>query len=236
MVGVTRRYAGPAPLRIRDLRIAARDRLAIAGLDQAAAEMFVLLVTGAALPDEGVVRVDGRDTRDITTGTAWLTSLDRFGIVTERAVLIDKLSIEANLALPLTLSIDPLADDVRMQVAGLAGEVGLPVSRLGAAASTLTAEERLRVHLARAIALNPALVLLEHPTASLPSPDARRRAGETLRAVADRRAVGWVALTDEVVFARASGARRVRVIDGDVRPEPFWRRVAAGMGAGRSKT
>jgi ABC-type lipoprotein export system ATPase subunit len=147
-------------------------------------------------------------------------------------VLIDKLSIEANLALPLTLSIDPLADDIRMQVAGLADEVGLPASRLAAAASTLTAEERLRVHLARAIALNPALVLLEHPTASLPSPDARQRAGEALRAVADRRAIGWVALTDEAAFARASGARRVRVIDGDVRSEPLWRRVAAGIGVG----
>ena len=47
------------------------------------------LVTGAAVPDEGAVVVAGRDTRDIATDTEWLASLDRFGIVTDRAVLLD---------------------------------------------------------------------------------------------------------------------------------------------------
>jgi hypothetical protein len=42
--------------------------------------MFVHLVTGAALPDEGVVSIAGRDTRAISTDTEWLRSLDQFGI------------------------------------------------------------------------------------------------------------------------------------------------------------
>ena len=62
--------------------------------------MFVHLVTGASVPDEGAVKVAGRDTRDIATDTEWLTSLDRFGIVTHRAVLLDGMSVAANLALP----------------------------------------------------------------------------------------------------------------------------------------
>ena len=86
--------------------------------------MFVHLVTGAALPDEGHVRVAGRDTREIATDTEWLKSLDRFGIVTHRAVLLDGLSVAANLALPLTVSIDPMPDDVRMRVERLANDIG----------------------------------------------------------------------------------------------------------------
>ncbi len=107
------------------------DRLALSGFDAAPPRLFVHLVTGAALPDEGDVSVDGHNTRDIATDTEWLASLDRFGIVTERAVLIDALPIAANLALPLTLAIDPMPEDVRASVEALAARVGLRAERLG---------------------------------------------------------------------------------------------------------
>jgi ABC-type lipoprotein export system ATPase subunit len=225
LVDVTRSYAGPAPLRLRHLAIASSDRVVIAGLDRGAAEMFVLLVTGAALPEGGRVRIDGRDTRDITTDTAWLSSLDRFGIVTDRAVLIDRLPTEANLALPLTLSIDPPADAVRAKVARLADEVGIGPDRLSAPAATLSAEERLRVNLARALALDPAIVLLEHPTATLVTDHARVAFGQTLRRVAERRPFGWVGLSDDDAFARSSGGRRLELVadTGEVRRLPRWK-------------
>ena len=231
MVGVSRRHAGPAPLRLRHLVVAAGDRRVIAGLDRGAAEMFVLLVTGAALPDEGTVRIDGRDTREISTDTAWLASLDRFGIVTERAVLIDKLPIQANVALPLTLSIDPMTDSVRAHVERLADEVGLARARLSAPAASLTASERLRLHLARALALDPGVLLLEHPTATLGDAAARAAFGETLRAVAEGRGLGWVALSDDVEFAQRSGGERQRLVaeTGEVGVEPLWRRLSAGL-------
>ena len=232
IIGMTRTYAGPAPLRLQELTISSGDRCVISGLDRGAAEMFVLLVTGAAVPDEGVVRVDGRDTRDITTDTAWLSSLDRFGIVTERAVLLDQLPIEANLALPLTLSIDPLAEAMRARVAGLADDVQLMRSRLAAPASTLTVEERVRVHLARALAADPEVLLLEHPTAALTVAADRAAFGRTLRDVAERRGLAWVALSDDLDFARASGGTRLRLnrATGQISGESFWRRLAAGVG------
>jgi ABC-type lipoprotein export system ATPase subunit len=228
IVGVTRSYAGAAPLRLRHVAVGTGDRRVIAGLDRGAAEMFVLLVTGAALPEEGVVRVDGRDTREIVTDSAWLASLDRFGLVTERAVLIEQLPVASNLALPLTLSIDPLAGDVRARVERLADEVGLPRARLSAAASSLSADERLRVHLARALAPDPALLLLEHPTASLDSGPARAAFGGTLRDVADQRSLAWVALSNDGVFAARSGGTRQRLeaSTGELRSEPLWRRLA----------
>ncbi len=232
MIGIARTYAGPAPLRVRELTISSGDRYVISGLDRGAAEMFVLLVIGAAVPDEGVVRVDGRDTREITTDTAWLSSLDRFGIVTERAVLLDQLPIEANLALPLTLSIDPLAEDVRARVAGLADDAQLMRSRLAAPASTLSAAERLRVHLARALAADPAVLLLEHPTAGLTAAADGAAFGRTLRDVAERRGLAWVALSDDPDFARASGGARLHLnlATGQLSHESFWRRLAAGVG------
>ena len=117
ITGVVKAYQSLRPLRIRDLRVNRSHRLVLTGFDAAAAEMFAYLVTGAALPDEGHVRVAGRDTREIATDTEWLTSLDRFGMVTHRAVLLEGMSVAANLALPFTLSIDPMAADVRARVA-----------------------------------------------------------------------------------------------------------------------
>src|SRR6187431_2089705 len=114
--GLVKAFQALRPLRIADLSISPSDRIVLSGLDEMAAEMFVYLVTGAALPDEGRVHALGRDTREIATDTEWLTSLDRFGIVTKRAILLDNMSVAANLALPLTLAIDPLSDDVRDRV------------------------------------------------------------------------------------------------------------------------
>jgi ABC-type lipoprotein export system ATPase subunit len=180
--------------------------------------MLMHLITGAAVPDAGDVRIAGRSTRDVATDTEWLQSLDRFGLVTARAVLLDGMSVAANLALPLTLAIDPLAPAVRARVEALAGEVGLPSDRLEVKASRLTASERLRVHLARALALRPELLLLEHPTRPLTVEEERRAFGARLREVAAARRLGWLALSDDTAFARASGGRHLRVQAGVVIP------------------
>ena len=72
--------------------------MAVSGFDAGAAEVLVNLVTGASLPDEGEVRVLGQLTADIAGGDEWLASLDRFGIVSPRGVLLEGATIEQNLA------------------------------------------------------------------------------------------------------------------------------------------
>jgi len=226
LAGVVKRYGAERPVRIAKLAVGRRDRLALTGLSAAAAEVFVNLVTGAALPEEGDVRVNGRNTRDIATDTEWLASLDRFGIVTERAVLLENMSLAANMALPFTVSIDPMPDEVHAQVQALADEVGLDRKRLRGPASAMTAEERVRAHLARALGPNPQILLLEHPTAHL-DPAAAESFGATLKTLSEARAIGWVALTDDRRFARAAGAEWL-LLDagsGTIRREGFWRRM-----------
>lgn len=208
--GVVKQSAALRSLRVQSLSVAAGDRLVLSGFDAEAAEMLVHLVTGAALPDTGSIRIAGRDTREVATDREWLASLDRFGLVTERAILLDHLSVRANLALPLTLSIDPMAPDVRRAADALAEAVGLPAGRLDDRASSLDPLDRVRVHLARAVALGPELVILEHPTARLAGA-ASETFGRCLVRVADARQIGWLAISEDARFAAAVGGRRLRL-------------------------
>jgi ABC-type transporter Mla maintaining outer membrane lipid asymmetry ATPase subunit MlaF len=210
LVGVLKQFAGLHPLRVEALRLGPDDRYVVSGLDAGSAESLVNLITGAALPDVGEVRLLGRSTRDITDSTDWLASLDRIGIVTERAVLLESLAVAANLALPLTLAVDPMAAEVRAHVTQLSGQVGLAPEALDRPVSSLTALDRMRVHLARALAADPHLLLLEHPSGRL-DPAGATAFGADLRNLARGRRLAWLALSDDGRFARASGGRQVRL-------------------------
>lgn len=203
---VVKDYRGLRPLRVRQLAVQARDSVALVGLDQAMAEVFVNLITGATLPDRGEVRVFGRPTSAITDSADWLAVVDRFGIVSARAVLLPGLSLIQNLSMPFTLEIEPPADDVRARAVELAGEVGLPESSWSRPVSELGPADRARVRLARALAHNPAVLLLEHASAEIPHQDVPSL-GAWIRTLAERRGVAIVAATSDQDFAAAVASR-----------------------------
>jgi ABC-type lipoprotein export system ATPase subunit len=142
------------------------ERGSLSGLDAGAAEVLVNLVTGASLPDEGQVAVLDRSTASISDGDAWHEWLDRFGIVSPRAVLLDGATLLQNLAMPITLDIDPVQPDVAARVAQLASEADIDEASLERPIAALDAAVRMRAHLVRAVALDPSLLILEHPTAA----------------------------------------------------------------------
>jgi ABC-type transporter Mla maintaining outer membrane lipid asymmetry ATPase subunit MlaF len=202
MRGIVKRYNALRPLRIAELSIAPAARVALAGIDAPGAEVMLNLVTGASLPDEGEVRVFGRLTSDVTDGDEWLTSLDRFGIVSERAVLLEGATLTQNLALPFALEIDPVPAATVGRVEALADECGIPREHLSSRAGDVAGAVRARVHLARAIALNPRLLVMDHPTAAL---EERERAAfaEVVARVCDRRTLTMLAVTQDLQFASA---------------------------------
>jgi ABC-type lipoprotein export system ATPase subunit len=103
--GVSKNYSGLRPLRIAELTIGAGERVSVGGLDAGAGELLVNLVTGASVPDAGEIRIFGQRTADIPDGDAWLDLLERFGIVSPRAVLLEGSTLQQNLAMPFTLEI-----------------------------------------------------------------------------------------------------------------------------------
>lgn len=215
IANVTKAYAGLRPLRLRWLSIAPAERVVVLGLDAAAAELLVNLVTGVALPDAGVIRVQGQPTADIATGEAWLASLDRFGIVSDRAVMMEGATLAQNLALPFSLEIDPLPADLRARVSAIADECGLSGDAgvwLDRPAGDAPPEVRMRGHLARGIALGPSVLLVEHPTAAIPE-SARAALADDIIRVTDARRIASLIITTDQSFARRV-AHRTLTLNG----------------------
>jgi ABC-type lipoprotein export system ATPase subunit len=206
LIDVSKDYRGLRPLRIERLTIAAAEQVAVVGLDEPSAEVLLNLITGATLPDRGQVRLFGRDTSSIADSADWLATVDRFGIVSERAVLLDALSVVQNLAVPFTLDIEPPPAEIRARATALAAEAGLAEATWDRAVGELAAEERMRVRIGRALALDPAVLLLEHASAALPRAAAGRFGGD-LRRIAAARGAALLAATADPTFADAVATR-----------------------------
>ena len=222
--GVTKDYRSLRPLRIAELDLTPGRSLALLGFDQTMAEVFVDLITAAILPDGGEVIAFGQHTSSIADPGSWLTTLDQFGLFTERAVLVEQFTVEQNLALPLSITVEEMSPDVRARVADLATEVGLG-TELQRQAGVLGAAARARIRLGRAIALAPKVLVAEHPNATLSADDAATFAADIARIV-EARAIASLVLTADHAFARAV-AKDVLVLEpatGALKPASGWRR------------
>ena len=128
----------------------------------------------------------GRATSAIADSADSFATVDRFGIVSERVVLLDQFTPLQNIAMSLTLDVDPLPPDVRRQAEGLAREAGLDATGFDRPVADGGVAVRHRVRLARALAISPAVLLIEHPIAGLDAHEVGPLAGDITRVAATR--------------------------------------------------
>lgn len=122
-------------------------------------------IIGLVRPDSGKVVVDGTDLSKLSDQE--LNEFrKRFGMLFQGAALFDSLTVEENIAFPLKehtkLPLDEIAKKVREKLA----LVGLEKA-IGKMPSELSGGMRKRVGLARAIALEPKIILYDEPTTGL---------------------------------------------------------------------
>lgn len=225
--GLRKDYHALRPLRVRSLELARSETVAILGLDQAAAEVLVNVITAATLPDDGEIAIFGESTRAITEADAWYQALDRFGILSERVVLIDELTVIQNLTLPLSIDVHAPDEEIRARVAAVAAEVGISAEEAAKPIGAVGPATRLRTRLGKALALNPDVLLAEHPSATISSSEAQVFA-RALAAIASRRGIAMLVLTADAAFAGAAchTVLTLQPSTGDVVPAPasVWRR------------
>lgn len=121
---------------------------------------------GLIRPDSGDVIVDGQNISGLHEFD--LFSLRRkFGMLFQNAALFDSMTVFENIAFPLIEHSQKSEKQIADRVYELVDVVGLKENALKKFPSELSGGMRKRVGLARAIALNPEILLYDEPTTGL---------------------------------------------------------------------
>jgi osmoprotectant transport system ATP-binding protein len=159
-------FARPGRPRILDhfsLAVETGAVLALVGRSGAGKTTLLKLVNRLLLPDEGAILVEGRDTRE------WepIRLRRRVGYVLQDIGLFPHMSVADNVAVVPRLEGWP-ADRVGPRVNELLDLVGLPPQQFaGRWPDELSGGQRQRVGVARAIAVDPPVLLMDEPFGAL---------------------------------------------------------------------
>ena len=218
--GVTRRYAGHnlepvIAVDHVDLEIGPGTFTAIQGPSGSGKTTLLGLLAGLEAPDEGSITVLGHDLAHLSGAERARLRRRQIGIIFQTFGLIASLPVLENVGLPLLLaSVGELERAGRSRA--VLEEVGLGHA-IGARVDELSGGERQRVGVARALVIDPAIVLADEPTGSLDEGNAE----SVLTLLSDavrRRGAGLVLVTHDPASA-ARADHRYLMRDGQLAVE-----------------
>jgi phospholipid/cholesterol/gamma-HCH transport system ATP-binding protein len=153
---------------LRDVNLAIPQGQTLAVIGESGCGKTVLLKTiiGLLRPAHGAVHFDGQDLAAL--GERELTrQRTRFGFLFQQAALFDSMTIAQNVSFPLRQHTHKTAEEIRQMTMARLAEVGLPENILHKKPAELSGGMRKRVGLARALALEPEIILYDEPTTGL---------------------------------------------------------------------
>lgn len=205
--GVSVRFGAQEVLRDITLSIPAGETLVILGESGCGKTVLLKTLIGLVRPSAGEVRFEGKAIARL--GDRQLAHLrTRYGFVFQGAALFDSLSIFDNIAFPLREHTRLAEKQVAEIVDDLLAEVGLPRSAAAKKPVQLSGGMRKRAGLARALALEPPVVLYDEPTTGL-DPIMSDVINELILRVGGRGGVTSVVVTHDMHTARKVADRIV---------------------------
>ncbi|MGB6745340.1 MAG: ABC transporter ATP-binding protein [Terracidiphilus sp.] len=190
------------------------ETLAVLGRSGTGKSVLLRLIIGLEKPDSGSVCIHGQDIAGL--------ALDRMGEIRKKmgflfqqAALYDSLTVQENVAFPLEhhrrdMSKSERADRVRQLLA----EVGME-GDLEKMPSDISGGMQKRVGLARALALEPEILLLDEPTAGL-DPISSGEIDELILKLQRERRMASIVVTHDLHSAKTIANRLALLNEGDV--------------------
>ena len=208
--GVAKRFGAVQALKNASLQVGRGQVVALMGANGAGKSTFVKILTGVLKPDAGQVKIKGR-----TSTVASPAGARKWGLVPvyQEPSLIPDLSVADNLRLGDT-AMEPFRHWV--------SELGLPTLDPDAMIRSLPLASLRIVDLARALAIEPDVLLLDELTAALPT-DLVDRVLKVVRAQADAgRSVIYIShrFTEIAAICDRAAVLRDGLTVGDVKIEP----------------
>jgi len=142
------------------------ETLAVLGRSGTGKSVLLRIIIGLEKPDTGSVRIHGQDISGMALDQLGAIRT-KMGFLFQHAALYDSLTVEENVAFPLQHHKREMSkSEKRDRVSALLGEVGMEDAS-AKMPSDISGGMQKRVGLARALALEPDILLLDEPTAGL---------------------------------------------------------------------
>jgi phospholipid/cholesterol/gamma-HCH transport system ATP-binding protein len=148
------------------LAVSRGQTLAVLGRSGTGKSVLLRLIIGLEKPDSGSIRIHGQDIAGMELDQLGEIRM-KMGFLFQHAALYDSLSVEQNVAFPLQHHKPEMSQSEKDdRVRKLLTEVGMEDAR-EKMPSDISGGMQKRVGLARALALEPDILLLDEPTAGL---------------------------------------------------------------------
>jgi phospholipid/cholesterol/gamma-HCH transport system ATP-binding protein len=195
-----------------NLRVESGETLAVLGRSGTGKSVLLKLLVGLQAPDDGVVRIHGKDLAKLDLRQ--LNELrQRIGFLFQQAALYDSLTIEQNVLFPLRRhGGDPSKH--RERVRELLQSVGME-QHGQKMPSQISGGMQKRAGLARALALDPDILLFDEPTAGL-DPITSGEIGDLIVELREKRKLTAIVVTHDIRGAKAFARRLLLLRDGQV--------------------
>lgn len=163
---MTLRFAKQTILNDINLQIPRGQTLVVIGESGCGKTMLLKSIVGLVEPTEGNVNYGGQNIHRLSDPQ--MTKLrTKFGFVFQNAALFDSMTIGENVSFPLVQHNIASGRKMARIVSDRLAEVGLPDNVVSKRPAELSGGMRKRVGLARALVLNPELMLYDEPTTGL---------------------------------------------------------------------
>ena len=222
--GVSKAYAGATVLRPTTLSIPSGQFVALVGGSGAGKTTLLKTINGLVPPSAGRVLIDGAP----TSGLDGPTLRRRIGYVFQEVGLFPHLTVAENIAIvPTLLGWEPAA--IAERTAELLDLVALPPEVLTRRPAALSGGQRQRVGVARALAANPSILLMDEPFGALDSVT-RVALADDVRRLHDELSLTTVMVTHDIAEAVLLADRIVVMSEGRVIADDTPRALLASHG------
>ena len=196
-----------------DLEIAQGETLAVLGRSGTGKSVLLKLIVGLQKPDAGSVQVHHEEIPKLEQ-TKLNDVRKKIGFLFQEGALYDSLTIEENVAFPLRRHTKmPLAER-KERVQQLLSQVGMDKDS-GKMPSEISGGMKKRVGLARALALDPDVLLFDEPTAGL-DPITATEIEEMILALQKKRKTTSIVVTHDLHGAQTISDRLALIHEGRI--------------------
>lgn len=197
--GITKRYGARAAVEGISLTIGRSEFVALVGASGSGKSTLLKTVNRLVEPDKGAVRIAGEEVSELPLPLL----RRRIGYVFQEIGLFPHMTVGENIGIGARLAGARLT---RQVIAGMLGRVDLDVAMAARLPSALSGGQRQRVGVARALATEPRLLLMDEPFGAL-DPVTRDALGRKVRALHDELGMTTIMVTHDMAEALLLASR-----------------------------